>query len=627
MLKSKKMQNVYLAQIPYQFESTKTIYFPYSVGMLWSYAQTKQIIKENYKLKKFIFIREPIEEILSTFVDPDVVALSCYTWNINFSMELAREIKLRWPRCFIIAGGPQIAERHVNLYQTYPFLDVAIYREGERSFADILSARALGKGLSLIPGISFNNNGKFFKTLDPIRIKNVNEIPSPYLDGYFKDVVIEANNKGYILNLLLETNRGCPYECTFCDWGNGVLGKVEKFDLHRVKKELLWAAKNKIEFINNCDANFGIYKQRDLEITKFIARLKKRYGYPKTFDVSWLKNSTSEAIDMAKILLNNGLLRRFTASIQSKHEPTLKAIKRINPKEAHTNQIVAEAKSKGIAVNAEFIIGMPLETFDSFRSAFCEIIEQDIYPSTSFLTLLPGSEMADPEYKIKYGFKTKVITNRLPIVAEEDEVVIATNTMPVQEMEKLILWVWFVQQFHLHGYTHVIYDFFAKRYNYNLEKFYDEFISISLENKKTMLCEILSPYEHHIEDGLTAQLELGINMADLHTIIGCYKRQEFYQDLRQIIKNMIKKEDVTVLDDLIKLQDHSQLNSYRSTHSNFQIDSNLYEYIYQDEKLTHKKMEYTVSQIEDIAKDNQFGYFMVTLRYLKKWKTVIKNIV
>ena len=44
------------------------------------------------------------------------------------------------------------------------------------------------------------------------------EIPSPYLTGVFDDII--ANNPEYVFNATLETNRGCPFACTFCDWGS-----------------------------------------------------------------------------------------------------------------------------------------------------------------------------------------------------------------------------------------------------------------------------------------------------------------------------------------------------------------------------------------------------------------------
>ena len=50
--------------------------------------------------------------------------------------------------------------------------------------------------------------------------------------------------------LNLETNRGCPYGCTFCDWGSATLSRIRKFDLDRVFAELEWCAKNGFKVVH-----------------------------------------------------------------------------------------------------------------------------------------------------------------------------------------------------------------------------------------------------------------------------------------------------------------------------------------------------------------------------------------
>ena len=95
------------------------------------------------------------------------------------------------------------------------------------------------------------------------------------LSGSF-DRLIEAYPENEWL-ILWETNRGCPFKCTFCDWGSATASKVNKFDLERLKLEIDWFSKNKIEFIFCCDANFGILK-RDIEIAEYVAIKKKRTG-------------------------------------------------------------------------------------------------------------------------------------------------------------------------------------------------------------------------------------------------------------------------------------------------------------------------------------------------------------
>ena len=70
--------------------------------------------------------------------------------------------------------------------------------------------------------------------------------------------------------LIIETNRGCPYGCTFCDWGSATLSRIRKFDIERVFAELEWCAEARLRAIGIADANFGIF-ERDVEIAEQIA--------------------------------------------------------------------------------------------------------------------------------------------------------------------------------------------------------------------------------------------------------------------------------------------------------------------------------------------------------------------
>ena len=71
-----------------------------------------------------------------------------------------------------------------------------------------------------VSGISWIDKFDVFQSnLELKRIRELECIPSPYLTGIF-DKLIESHPKNEWL-ILWETNRGCPFKCTFCDWGSG----------------------------------------------------------------------------------------------------------------------------------------------------------------------------------------------------------------------------------------------------------------------------------------------------------------------------------------------------------------------------------------------------------------------
>ena len=128
---------------------------------------------------------------------------------------------------------------------------------------------------------------------------------------------------------LWETNRGCPFRCTFCDWGSATAAKVTKFGEERLYREVDWFADKKIEYIFCCDANFGIQK-RDVDIANYVAGVKKETGYPVALSVQNTKNATERAYETQKILSDAGLNKGVALSMQSVDMTTLEAIKRDN---------------------------------------------------------------------------------------------------------------------------------------------------------------------------------------------------------------------------------------------------------------------------------------------------------
>ena len=612
--------NVYLFQIPVSYDHSSPVYFPYSVGLLWAYAQQSTIIQKNYNLREIFFLRENPDDVLNRLNNPSIVGFSCYVWNMNYNMHIAEKIKETWPNCKIIVGGPHVPVKDDNFFTQHPYIDIAVYREGEITFTKTLEHLVDDTNLEQVAGLGINVNGELIRTAEPSRTQDLDEIPSPYLLGLFDGMKQRCDSLGLTLNGLLETNRGCPYQCTFCDWGNGALGKVKKFHLKRVKKELIWFAKNQIEFIVNCDANFGIFKQRDFELTSFMVKLKKKYGYPVTFDTNWPKDGNSKSVEIAKLLLDNNMLRRFTASIQSENTDTLTAIKRKNLPNEKIKGIIDHAKQLDIDTGVELIIGLPMDTYSSFQNTFVDFIKKGAYPSTSFLTILPNSEMSEQDYQNKYKMVTKINPRKLLHVDEKDELVVQTSTMTKNEVEKLVLWCWFIQQFHFLGYTNVISDFFSKHYGIGLAEFYETFIDKVCVDIPQYPNKEISKYKNHIDDNLSINLDIGNGNIDMHTRLGHTYRSNTFEGIQNILCDMVPDENHQLIKDIVQLQNYSQYSCDRPNKSFINLSHNLIEYLYCDQDLEQRDHMYEISQKQDTPRN--YGEFLVRSRFNKSWENV-----
>ena len=217
-------------------------YLPYSIGSLWAYALTSNIVRENYELVSLQWKREQISIAVSYLSDCDVVGFSTYVWNRNYNYALARAIKEINPKVVIIFGGPEPDITNPDIFKIHPFIDVVVKGEGEVTFTRLLES-IINDSILLVSGLLVNDNLIAVNTGESPRIDDLSILPSPYKAGIFD--ALKANNPDIEWNSTLETNRGCPYMCTFCDWGSLTYNKVRKFNIDRVFTDLEWMAENK----------------------------------------------------------------------------------------------------------------------------------------------------------------------------------------------------------------------------------------------------------------------------------------------------------------------------------------------------------------------------------------------
>lgn len=223
-----------------------------------------------------------------------------------------------------------------------------------------------------------------------------------------------------------------------------------------------WLSSNKIAFVYGADANWGQLPERDLELTRELVRLKKETGFPHTYFVNSAKNATERIYDIAKLLQEAGLAKGATLSMQSWDKNTLTQIKRSNIRLKTYTDLQAKFKSTGTPTYSELIVGLPGETFDSFCAGIDQSIEAGCHDGLAIYPcrVLPGTEMAKPAYRAKHG----IVTNMTAILAnhadlttkdvgpvEYEETIVATKTMPAEDLLLAHRVSWFVQAFFCMG--------------------------------------------------------------------------------------------------------------------------------------------------------------------------------
>jgi radical SAM superfamily enzyme YgiQ (UPF0313 family) len=431
-------------------------YLPYVAGLLESYFKKYVKKKKKYKFLEPLLKRINVQDAVRLYSDADIVGFSLYSWNEQISLSIAKKLKALNRNVKIIFGGPQVPNNSEIFLKKHTFIDYVIHGEGEKVFLDLVESFE-NNNTKQVSGISWlNKYGVYQNNSEFKRIRELECIPSPYLTGIF-DRLIEAYPKNEWL-ILWETNRGCPFKCTFCDWGSATASKVNKFDLERLKLEIDWFSKNKIEFIFCCDANFGILK-RDIEIAEYVAIKKKSTGYPKVLSVQNTKNTTERAYQTQKILADAGLNKGVTLSMQSLDPVTLHNIKRDNISLQTYDTLQKLFTKNNVTTYSDLILALPGETFDSFTGGVSNLIQNGQHNRIQFnnLSILPNSEIGESKYQKKFGIKT-VETDILNMhgfysdddcgISEKQKLVVATDSMPKKDWQKTRAFSWMTAFLH-----------------------------------------------------------------------------------------------------------------------------------------------------------------------------------
>ena len=478
-------------------------YLPYSPGIVWSYVNQFDSINQHYSLGDFIWRRDPIEEAVDLLKDSDVVGFSTYIWNRAYNHVLGRELKIQNPDIFIFCGGPEPPVTDPDFFEKFPYIDVVVVQEGEISARAILEELKNDKpDFTHIPGLLVNVDGKTIKTGEPERIQVLDEIPSPYLTDVFKSLM--AKHPEVRWNVTLETNRGCPYACTFCDWGSLTYNKVKMFDLHRVYQELEWVGRNGCDFISLADANFGMFPKRDMLIAEKLIAVQKEYSNPKAYTIAWAKNQKQEVVDIVKKLIYEGGSKMgLNLSVQSMDDDVLEIIKRTNLEINKIEEVFKLCEEHNIPLYTELILGLPGETLTSWKNNFYKLYRSGNHTGITVYQaqLLENAEMNLTQKKI-FKLEGRVVYDYLVgtynehEVKEGIEVITSTRDMPREQMIEAQVFSWFMNTFHINGMTNYISRVLEKSQGISYEDFYGKLYEY-IQTDEWLIQEIARIKEHY----------------------------------------------------------------------------------------------------------------------------------
>lgn len=453
---------------------------------------------------------------------PDVFAYSLYVWNASLSHTIAKWVKQTWPECIVICGGPhQYFKHNTNWFKEYEQLDASLPGDsyGELCITEILDNYNDSTKLvdwNKVSDMYFPS--KVSRTLLRSRLTmNKSDRKQYHYDWAASsmqekelDKFVEYQKAHFPNSLLLgilETTRGCPYGCTYCDWGGGTATNVLQKSIDTVKKDVDTMTRYELVYLYLADANFGIFGKRDVDLVTYIAEknmqsafpFKLGYGgYAKTENkLNFVKEIVE--IDLATSLSHTASLK---LSMQTLDEQILKNIDRVNINlEKQLGVFTKISNDNKIPLYVELIMGLPGMTLPKFYYEMNVLGSYRLSIQWFDWILLPEAPAYSKTYRDQNSLKT-VIKHKGWATFEEDssdrEVVVGSNSYTSDDyMQMLIstsLYHLFVQGRYLPNVTKWIIDSYSIQFGDIIQNIYENFFkSHQLHNTAvTRWNEILS---------------------------------------------------------------------------------------------------------------------------------------
>ncbi|MCX7709952.1 MAG: B12-binding domain-containing radical SAM protein [Clostridia bacterium] len=332
----------------------------------------------------------------------DVVAFSCYIWNISHVHLICENLKKVQPGITIILGGPEVSFDGGKILEEHPSIDFILSGEGEEVFPCLLSHLKSGsKDWDKINGLAFRSGQSVIYNEGFNLIEDLGRIPSPYTE----EVLSGLSNK----IIYYESSRGCPFFCSYCI--SSTFKGVRYFSMDRVRSDLLKLIHQGVKQIKFVDRTFNCNKQRAMEIFDFIIELAlQRKAAGEDLNTNFHFEAAADLFDeeVFEVLSKapRGLIQ-FEIGIQTTNLQTLELIHRkTDLKKLFYN--VERLKSLGnIHLHLDLIAGLPAEDYHSFIRSFNEVYRlKPDQLQLGFLKMLKGSSIRVDAEKYGYGYRS-----------------------------------------------------------------------------------------------------------------------------------------------------------------------------------------------------------------------------
>lgn len=287
---------------------------------------------------------------------PRVVGFVLNLCNLREVRQACRLLRTKAPGVFIVLGAQEASLRPQALLKDMG-ADAVVLDEGEVTFAELLGALKRASPLEDVCGLVLRKGRRYLTTAARAPIADLSKVPSPYLTGMFpwKDASkTEA---------VIETSRGCPYDCSFCAWPNGV--KPRHFPLERVREEVRELVRRMpTGLVHFSDPDLFLFPERARAIIGFI-----READPKLRSRWWFNTYLGNMDDETAALCDHpGFI--IECGIQTVNPAALKAAhRRFDPEKVRRGYQALKRRAPRARVCLQLILGLPGDDLKGFLTS------------------------------------------------------------------------------------------------------------------------------------------------------------------------------------------------------------------------------------------------------------------
>jgi anaerobic magnesium-protoporphyrin IX monomethyl ester cyclase len=349
-------------------------------------------------IKEFT-VNERLDSILRALVaeEAQVIAFSCYIWNIEQTLKLVSDLKLIVPETFIILGGPEVSFDSIELMSQNPGVDCIVRGEGEavfRELATLLASSPLpvrDNKLSDIAGLCFRIGDDIITTAERQQPTDLDILPSPFQAG--------------LVNLTkplvyYETARGCPFSCAFCI--SSLEKGVRSYSMTRIRQDLGLLMEQRVQTIKLVDRTFNYDALRANEIWEFI--LDNNRGSRFHFEIAADLLTDSNLEILRKVPAD---CFRFEIGVQSTNRDTLDQVSRKTDLQKLFANVERLQQETSVDLHLDLVAGLPGEDLSGFLLSLQTVLEaRPHHIQVELLKVLKGSPMRVIAAKHGYAYSS-----------------------------------------------------------------------------------------------------------------------------------------------------------------------------------------------------------------------------